>query len=62
MYGPEPADSRSRNGSALSVLSAPTASVPPFAFTTFELTMPSDGFGTIRSSAGFGCADRRTTV
>ncbi len=31
-------------------------------FTTFELTIPSEGLGTIRRSAGFGVDDRRTTV
>ena len=51
-----------RYDSAPSVLSAPTASVPPWALTTFELTMPSEALATIAGIAGFGVADFRTTV
>ena len=36
--------------------------MPPLSFTTFELTMPSDGLGTIRRRAGFGFDERSTTV
>src|SRR3979409_657920 len=62
MYGPLPADCELRNASALSVLSASAASEPPFAFTTFELTMPSAVLATSTGMAGFGVADVRTTV
>ena len=48
--------------SALSVLSALAASLPPCAFTTFELTTPSDVFATSTGIAGFGVFDFRTTV
>ena len=61
-YGPLPADVPSRYFSAVSFLSAPTASVPPCARTTFEFTMPSAGFARIRVSAGFGTFERSTTV
>ena len=54
MYGPLPADCELRNASALSVLSASAASLPPCAFTTFELTMPSDVFARIAGSV-LGC-------
>src|SRR5216683_567624 len=62
MYGPLPADVALRNDSALSLLSAPTDAVPPWALTSFELTMPSDVFVTITGIAGFGAAERSTTL
>ena len=62
MYGPLPADVAFRNASALSLLSAPAEALPPCAFTSFELTMPSDVFVTITGIAGFGVAECRTTL
>src|SRR5438445_65287 len=57
-----PADFELRYASALSVLSAFAAAEPPFAFTTFELTMPSDVLATSTGIAGFGVFDFMTTV
>src|SRR5258707_8601014 len=62
MYGPLPADCEFRNDSALSVLSASAAADPPCAFTTFELTMPSDVLATSTGIAGFGVLACMTTV
>ena len=42
-YGPDPADVEFRYSSAVSAVSAPGWSVPPFAITTLLLTMPSVG-------------------
>src|SRR4051812_13443846 len=62
MYGPLPADFELRYASALSVLSAFAAAEPPLAFTTLELTMPSDVLATSTGIAGFGVFDFMTTV
>src|SRR6476469_9881144 len=62
MYGPLPADCELRYDSALSDLSASAAAEPPWALTTFELTMPSDVLATSTGIAGFGVFDLRTTV
>ena len=62
MYGPLPAEVAFRNDSALSLLSAPGEELPPCAFTSFELTMPSDVLVTITGIAGFGVAEWRTTL
>ena len=61
-YGPEPADVLFSAASALSDLSAPTASVPPAACTALAFTMPRAGFGTMNGTAGFGVCERSTTV
>jgi len=42
-----------RNASAVSDLSAPGWSVPPWALTTLELTMPRAGLGMMKGMAGF---------
>src|SRR5438067_6980706 len=63
-YGPLPAPTEAgelSHCSALSVLSASAASVPPCALTSFELTIPSDVFARISGSAVFGTFDFRTT-
>src|SRR4051794_2483879 len=62
MYGPLPADFELRYASALSVLSASAAADPPFAFTTFELTIPREVLATSTGIAGFGVFDFMTTV
>ena len=62
VYGPVPADWLLRNDSAWSALSAPGWSVPPCAFTSFELTMPRAGFGMMNGIAGLGSCEVRTTV
>ncbi len=65
MYGPLPAPTDAdelSHCSALSALSAPTADVPPCAFTSFELTMPVDGFARIAGSCVAGVVDFITTV
>ena len=51
-----------RKRSALSVLSALAASVPPCLRTSFEFTTPSDVLVRIDGSAVFGVFERRTTV
>src|SRR5439155_22066821 len=48
--------------SALSVLSASAASVPPFFRTSFELTIPVDGFARIAGSWVAGAFERTITV
>src|SRR5712691_10386685 len=63
-YGPLPAPAEAaelNHCSALSVLSASAASVPPCALTSFELTIPSDVFARIAGRAVFGVFDLRTT-
>src|SRR5436853_3214033 len=63
-YGPLPAPRELpelNHCSALSVLSASGASVPPCALTSFELTTPSDVFARIAGSAVFGVFDLSTT-
>src|SRR5437764_13039615 len=63
-YGPLPAPTEAgelSHCSALSVLSASAASVPPCALTSFEFTTPSDVFARIAGSAVFEFFERRTT-
>src|SRR5262249_1140153 len=64
-YGPlpAPADADELNHcSAVSAVEASAAAVPPCAFTSFELTMPNDGFARIAVSCVAGVADFITTV
>src|SRR5918997_2977860 len=58
VYGPDPAEVPLRNFSAPSVSSV----VPPFAVTTFELTIDSAGLGRMYGRAAFGSALVSTTV
>ena len=62
VYGPLPTECALMYFSALSTLSAFGASLPPFAMTTFELTMPSEVFATSTGIAGFGVFEVSTTV
>src|SRR5438067_5140820 len=64
-YGPlpAPADADELNHcSALSAVEASAADVPPCALTSFELTMPVDGFARIAVSWVAGVVDFITTV
>src|SRR6266516_20037 len=64
-YGPLPAPAEAAefsHCSALSVLSALAASVPPCLRTSFELTTPSDVLARIAGSAVFGTFECRITV
>src|SRR3954451_14676698 len=63
-YGPLPAPTEAaelNHCSALSVLSASAADVPPCALTSFELTTPSDVLARIAGSAVFEFFECRTT-
>src|SRR6476619_1520985 len=64
-YGPLPAPAELdelNHCSALSVLSASAASVPPWALTSFELTIDSDVFARIAGRAVLASFERITTV
>src|SRR3954452_1179231 len=64
VYGPLPAPTDAdelSHCSALSAVDASAPSVPPFALTSFELTMPVDGFARIDGSWPAGVADFMTT-
>ena len=62
MYGPEPAELSLSQFSAVSLVEASAASVPPCASTTFMFKMPHDGSARMYGSAGFGVLDVMTTV
>src|SRR5215472_15270921 len=64
VYGPLPAPAPGvfSHDSALSVLAASAASVPPCCLTSLELTTPVDGFARIAGSAPFGVFECMTTV
>src|SRR6185437_15084750 len=64
-YGPLPAPAEAdelNHCSALSAVDAFAAEVPPCALTSFELTMPVDGFARIAVSCVAGVFDFMTTV
>src|SRR4029079_9228460 len=64
-YGPLPAPAEAdelNHCSALSVVEASGASVPPWASTNFALTIPVDGVARIDGSCAAGVFDLMTTV
>ena len=61
-YGPEPADSPSRNVVAESASAASGPSVAPFSWATSALTMPVAGIARIVGTLGFGVSVLTTTT
>ena len=58
MYGPEPAELSSSQFSAVSLVEALAASVPPWASTTFMFKMPQAGLGRMYGKRRVGRAGR----
>ncbi len=61
-YGPDPAEFWMNQGSAVSVVSASSASVAPFSIATSEFTMPVYAAFMLFRNSAFGSASVTTTV